>query len=244
MVRNDAQLFAQPRTLRIRHADSLNFSSANSISPLRGLSYSSPVAADFDGDSKLDVAFFGNDNCLPNPKDNPRLLVMGGNGDGTFQAPVNVGRSFTPLVAADLDGNKSPDEVALNNATANTISVLLNTAGANFSISASALTPGSLSSGQSATSTLSLHLLNRFDNPVALACSVQPAQAGSPTCSLSSASVTFDGSGQATATLTIDAGSIAASLNSLQPFGEGGLLWLPVAGLAFPRNRIRHDHPR
>jgi Transposase IS116/IS110/IS902 family len=33
--RDDAQLFAQPRTLRIRHADSLNFSSANSISPLR-----------------------------------------------------------------------------------------------------------------------------------------------------------------------------------------------------------------
>src|ERR1700693_1897121 len=32
---DNAQLFAQPRTLRIRHADSLNFSSANSISPLR-----------------------------------------------------------------------------------------------------------------------------------------------------------------------------------------------------------------
>src|SRR4029434_42106 len=33
--RDDAQLFAQTRTLRIRHADSLNFSSANSISPLQ-----------------------------------------------------------------------------------------------------------------------------------------------------------------------------------------------------------------
>src|SRR4029077_10085439 len=32
---DNAQLFAQPRTLRIRHADSLNFSSATSISPLR-----------------------------------------------------------------------------------------------------------------------------------------------------------------------------------------------------------------
>src|ERR1700745_2693358 len=32
---DNAQLFAQPRTLLIRHADSLNFSSANSISPLR-----------------------------------------------------------------------------------------------------------------------------------------------------------------------------------------------------------------
>src|SRR5215470_7243651 len=35
MGMDDAQLFAQSRTLRIRHADSLNFSSANSISPLR-----------------------------------------------------------------------------------------------------------------------------------------------------------------------------------------------------------------
>jgi transposase len=38
--RDNAQLFAQPRTLRIRHADSLNFSTAKSISPLRSLSHS------------------------------------------------------------------------------------------------------------------------------------------------------------------------------------------------------------
>src|SRR6201993_2178690 len=38
--RDNAQLFAQPRTLRIRHAHSLNFSTAKSISPLRSLSHS------------------------------------------------------------------------------------------------------------------------------------------------------------------------------------------------------------
>src|ERR1035437_1091696 len=38
--RDNAQLFAQPRTLRIRHADSLNFATAKSISPLRSLSHS------------------------------------------------------------------------------------------------------------------------------------------------------------------------------------------------------------
>src|ERR1700745_2596044 len=37
---DNAQLFAQQRTLRIRHADSLNFSTAKSISPLRSLSHS------------------------------------------------------------------------------------------------------------------------------------------------------------------------------------------------------------
>src|SRR5215470_15734131 len=47
MGRNDAQLFAQPRTLRIRHVDSLTFSSANSISPLRCLSYSAFARANF-----------------------------------------------------------------------------------------------------------------------------------------------------------------------------------------------------
>ena len=194
---------------------------------------SSPVAADFEGDGKLDLAFFANDNCLPTPKENPRLLVMGGNGDGTFQVPVNVGGNFIPLLTADLDGNKSPDIVALNNTMTNSISVLLNNLGTDFSISASAVSPSVLGPGQSATSNLTLRLLNTFDAPVALTCSVEPAEAGSPICSLTANSVAFDGSGEAIATLRIDAGSSAAWLNSLQTFNKGSLLLLPVAGLAF-----------
>jgi hypothetical protein len=196
-----------------------------------------PLVADLDGDGKLDLGLFGNDTCLPNPKINPRVLVLAGNGDGTFQAPV----SFTPAnaiglaAAADLDGNKSPDLVTIN--SDNTVSVLLNTAGTDFSISASAASPSSVSPGQSATSTLTLTLLNAFDNPVSLACTVQPAQAGSPTCSLSSNSVTFDSSGKATATVTITAGSGGAALmvpppyhGNSHPFSLG---WLPVAAFAF-----------
>ena len=195
-----------------------------------------PLAADFDGDGKLDIALFGNDSCLPNPKNNPRVLVLAGNGDGTFQAPV----TFTPAnaiglaAASDLDGNKSPDLVTVN--SDNTVSVLLNTAGTEFSISASAPSPSSVSPGQSATSTLTLTLLNAFDNPVSLACSVQPAQTGSPACSLSSNSVTFDSSGNASATLTITAGLGAAALmvphlyHDSHPFSGG---WLPVAAFGF-----------
>ena len=198
-----------------------------------------PVATDFDGDGKLDLGLFGSDGCFPTPtqKSNRCLLVLAGNGDGTFQAPV----SFTPAnviglgAAADLDGNKSPDLIATN--TDNTVTVLLNTAGTDFSISASAPTASSLSPGQSATSTLSLSLLNSFDNPVSLACSVQPAQAGSPSCSLSSNSVTFDSNGKASATLTITAGSGAATLmvphphqGNSNPFSFG---WLPVAAFGF-----------
>ncbi len=194
-----------------------------------------PLAADFDGDGKLDLGLLGNDTCLPNPKNNPRVLVLVGNGDGTFQAPV----SFTPAnglaAASDLDGNKSPDLVTIN--SDNTVSVRLNTAGTDFSISASAASPSSVSRGQSSSSTITLGLLNAFDNPVSLACSVQPAQAGSPACSLSSNSVTFDSSGKATATLTITAGSSAAALmvphpyhSSSHPFSLG---WLPVAAFGF-----------
>jgi hypothetical protein len=198
-----------------------------------------PLAVDFDGDGKLDLGLFGSNGCFPTPtqKYNPRVLVLAGNGDGTFQAAV----SFTPVnvfglpAASDLDGNKSPDLVTFN--SDNTVSVLLNTSGTDFSISASAPSPSIVTPGQSATSTLSLNLLNSFENPVALACSVQPAQAGSPGCSLSSNSVSFDSSGKATATLTITAGSGAARLmvphphhGNSHPFSVD---WLPVAAFAF-----------
>jgi hypothetical protein len=95
--------------------------------------------------------------------------------------------------------------------------------------------PSTVSAGQSSTSTLTLQLLTDFNNPVALTCAVQPTQAGSPTCSLSSNSVAFDSGGNASAMLTINAASAAASLvgpssrENLRPFN---FLWLPVAGFA------------
>ena len=202
-----------------------------------------PIAADFNGDGKLDLALFGDDECLPNPKSNPRVLVLAGNADGTFQAAVNVGGNLTPLLAADLDGNKSPDLVALNDATVNTISVLLNTVGPDFSLSASPLSPGTVNGGQTATSTVTLTLLNAFDNSVSLSCLVQPAQAGSPTCSISPNQVVFDASGAASAQLTATAG--ASALLPQPADGQDSrswlFLWLPivgfaVAGVGFGRN--------
>jgi hypothetical protein len=196
-----------------------------------------PLVTDFDGDGKLDLGLFGNDTCLPNYKNNPRVLVLAGDGDGTFQAPVSFtsANTFGLGAASDLDGNKSPDLVTVNRD--NTVSVLLNSTGTDFSISASTPNPSSVSSGQSATSTVSVTLLNAFDNPVSLACSVQPGQAGSPACSLSPNSVTFDSSGKARATLTITAGSRAVALmlsnphhGNSHPFSLG---WLPVAAFAF-----------
>jgi hypothetical protein len=195
-----------------------------------------PITADFDGDGKLDLAVIGGfserEGICTSPGLPLSVLVLAGNGDGTFQAPV----SFTPVngivraAASDLDANKSPDLVTVNND--HTVGVLLNTVGTEFSISASAASPSSVRRGESSTSTVTLMLLNAFDNPVSLSCSVQPAQANSPSCSLSSNSVLFDSSGKATATLTITAGSGAVALRVSHPYyGDshpfsGG--WLPV----------------
>lgn len=199
---------------------------------------SSPLVADFDGDSKLDLAVFSDDNCLPSPKVNPRILVFGGDGDGTFKAPVSSSASQNELLieAVDLDGNGSPDVVAIDSSAPDTISVLLNTLAIDFSVSASVFSPSTISPGQSVSSTVTLSLLNAFDHAVSLACSVQPAQAGSPTCSLNSTSVRFDASGKASAQLTISAGAASASLSnrsSRQRSEPWNLAWLPVAGLAF-----------
>src|SRR6266446_3637927 len=45
--RDNAQLFAQPRTLRIRQIDSLNFSTETSISPLRACPILTLTLSDF-----------------------------------------------------------------------------------------------------------------------------------------------------------------------------------------------------
>ena len=198
-----------------------------------------PLAADFNGDGKFDLAIMGGSStqsgfCVaPHHLD---VLVLTGNGDGTFQAPV----TFTATDAAnlilgaasfDLNGDHAPDLVTVN--SDNTVSILLNDTGADFSISATAPTPGSVTRGQSSTSMITLKHQNTFDDSVTFTCSVQPAQSA-PTCSLNPNSVTFDANGNATATLTMTAGAATASLAPLLPY-RAVLLWfslLPVAGFA------------
>ena len=188
------------------------------------------TVADLNGDGKVDIV----DTTATAPATvNLRL----GNGDGTFQPPMTFPAGPDPLwfaTAADLNQDKAPDLVVTTSQYGNTISVLLNTTGADFSISASAPSPATPSRGQSATSSVTLNHLNAFDSPVALTCSVQPAQSASA-CSLNPDSVTFDASGNATATLTINTGGATTSLapssvrhNSRSP----RFLWLPVAGFA------------
>ena len=205
------------------------FQQSSATLPLYGTTY----AADFNGDGKPDVV-------IVDVSSGGVASLFLANGDGTFLSPLSfsVGDagppSFVPpwaAVAADFNQDNAPDLV-VTNSPGNNISVLLNTTGADFSISASAPAPGTVARGQSSTATVTLTHLNTFDSPVALSCSVQPAQAA--TCSLNPNSITFDASGKVAATLTINTGS-ATNLLGLKPSPRDlrpcQLLW-PVAGFA------------
>jgi len=200
------------------------------------------IAADFDGDGKLDLV-----GTVAGPNSSTtQILVLPGNDDGTFQSPITTTAGLSSnsyiVLAADLNDDRAPDLVTINNdssgASMNSISVFVNS-GTDFAISASPISPNTLNAGESATSTLSLSLLNSFDNPVSLSCSVQPSQTGAPTCALSLNSVTFDSSGKASATLTVNAGPSADSRISLRSLNRSGLSWMPVAGLALLGTRLR-----
>ena len=168
------------------------------------------AAADFDGDGKLDVALNG-------------LVVLPGNGDGTFHAPIGLSMGAIDfLMAADVNSDGAPDLLALNSGN-NVVEVSLNI-GTDFTISASPLTPASMTAGQSASSTLSLKLLTNFKNPVSLTCSTS-----NPTihCSVSPSTVVPDGSSVLSITTTGHSANLLLPTNSARP------RWLYAACLPF-----------
>ena len=185
----------------------------SSLSSIGGI-----FVADYDGDAKLDIA--GAPHLIQGQID-----VLPGNGDGTFQPAISfaVSSGLGLATVADLNNDKAPDLVTIN--SDDKISVLLNN-GTDFSIAASKPMPAIVSRGASSSATVSVKLMNAFDNPVTLSCSVQPTGSGAPNCSLNPSSITPGPNGSATATLTINAASSAAF--ALAPFA-----WplAPIIGL-------------
>lgn len=90
------------------------------------------TAADFNSDGNLDVATANSTN----------ISVVFGNGDGTFQSPVNyagssnLGRPNTYVQAVDVNGDGKPDLAvitrAVGNSSSNTVGILLNSGNGTF----------------------------------------------------------------------------------------------------------------
>jgi hypothetical protein len=182
-----------------------------------------PAAGDFNGDGHPDLAI--TDAFL-----NQVNLYLG-NGDGSFRLAQSFNTSGYPflVLAVDLTSDQAP-ELVTENGFDRAIATLLNTTGADFSISASALTPSTVTRGQSSTATLTLAHLNTFEDPVSLSCSVRPAE--SATCSLNPNSIIFDINGNASATLTVNTGPIMGSLGLLRRESIALQFLWPVAGFA------------
>ena len=80
------------------------------------------VTGDFNDDGNIDIAV--------TDQANDRVMILLGNGDGTFQNPVpyTTGSNPVALVAQDFDGDGQPDLAVVNQGdgtTASTVSVLL-----------------------------------------------------------------------------------------------------------------------
>lgn len=73
--------------------------------PLIGLYPTTVVAADFNGDGRLDIAV----SLESAPGGQFAVAVLLGNGDGTFQLPVLYPYSAVKLLVGDFNGDKIPD---------------------------------------------------------------------------------------------------------------------------------------
>jgi hypothetical protein len=175
--------------------------------------------ADLTGNGKLDaVVTSATEDSLTGALSDA-VAVFSGNGDGTFQSAVLYPISPAParsvsVVAAVLNGNGLPDLVVGTAPSSNSVGVLLNTSGEDFTLAAS---PASVTvtSGQAANYTLTVSGINGFAQKVDFSCSGAPAHS---TCTVSPSDVTLSGSGVTTAMVTV--ATTGASASVLHPAGS------------------------
>lgn len=100
-----------------------------------------------------------------------------------------------------------------------------------FSLSSSAVTPASVSAGQSASATITVTSIAGFSGAVSLSCSVSPSTTDAPACSLSPSTVQSAADSSATSTLNISTAAPHLQLGSVEFPSSGGrlgTLWFPV----------------
>ncbi len=117
-----------------------------------------------------------------------------------------------------------------------TASLTVTAAVPTFALTATALSPATITPGGSATSTVTITPANGFNSAVSLTCAVTPATAVPPRCSFSSATVS---SGSGTPSLTV---STVAAAASVRPSRVGGMyyaLLLPLCGLTLLGTKFR-----
>ena len=182
--------------------------------PVLGINIFIVGLADLNGDGKTDAvsSFFGGSTTLSG--------VLLGKGDGTFAPIVNVPNDgalpFSNLIA-DMNGDGRPDLVFLWTSSVNGVAVLLNTTPAGFELSASPLSPTSVSAGNSASSTVTATPIFGFNGSVTLSCQGLPSGAS---CTFNPASIA-SGSGNSMLTIT-SSGSTPAGMYLVQIEGSAG----------------------
>ena len=166
--------------------------------------------ADVNGDSKTDLFVEGGQPHYP------QTGFLLGNGDGTFGSLINVPFSgVLPLFSiVDMDADSRPDLI-VNNISG--VGVMLNNTAPEFILTASALSPATVTPGNSVTSTVSVTRTFGFISAVALSCAGLPSGA---TCQFNPASV-LNGSSTSTLTVTTSA-SVGSGTYALQVQGSGG----------------------
>jgi hypothetical protein len=166
--------------------------------------------ADINGDGKVDLLV----------GDSKGLAVYSGNGDGTFGGAVRfLAQQINSPVIADFNLDHKPDVVGVASTNfSNYLVTFVNTTpppAPSFQTSATALSPGTVTAGGSATSTVTVTPLYGFGGMVNLSCSISPSVTPAPTCTLPS-SVQVTGGKAAQAQLMVAA---------IGPMTTGAISW-------------------
>lgn len=197
-------------------------------------------AIDMDGDGKLDLVYTNADFGM--------VGILFGNGDGTFDTPVEfpAGQYAYGLAVVDINHDGTPDVIAGDDDFSGaTVLLNLNGTGTQSNYGVTTSTPSAtVSAGGSAVYDLSIAPANHYNGTVTMSCGTLPPYM---TCSFSPASFLMNGHTPVAVQLTVTTTAITASLREpaplepaqrkLPPFLAAGLGAAGLVGMVFAGRR-------